>query len=244
MKEKTKGDAVSARAVAASPRGEHLIIGFKDGSLAILNMDKWEITQQIKDSTGCISDIKFTPDGQHIAVASHDTLIQVYEFPSMAKKATLKGHSSIVKHLDWATNSTAIRSESGEAELLFWNAETGEEVKTGAIDYRAEAWATSNCTIGWGVQGMWRQGVRSSACDRSSMAMNCLVGVAEYQLLAAGDDFGILRLYRYPCISKDAKAITQQVHASQITNVKFGIETKYVFTTGGEDRSVCQWKFK
>eukprot|EP00826_Nyctotherus_ovalis_P018696 TRINITY_DN15634_c0_g1_i1.p2 TRINITY_DN15634_c0_g1~~TRINITY_DN15634_c0_g1_i1.p2 ORF type:complete len:143 (-),score=30.30 TRINITY_DN15634_c0_g1_i1:27-455(-) len=137
-------------------------------------------------------------------------------------------------------SSSVVRSEAGEGELMYWNAESGEEVKAGAKEYRDEAWVTSNCTVGWSVQGIWGKGSNAgiSVCDRSSFS------IGEYQLLAVGDSLGIVRLYRYPCVDKKAKAIERQGHASQITNVKFGTESKYVFSTGGEDRCVFQWKFE
>ena len=54
--------SANVRAIAVSPGGDRLAIGFKDGSLQIIDIDKWEIINRNKESTGCISDIKFSPD--------------------------------------------------------------------------------------------------------------------------------------------------------------------------------------
>ena len=63
-------------------------------------------------------------------------------------------------------------------------------------------------------------------------------------ILAAVDDFGKLRLLRYPCTEEKSKAVEGRGHSSHVTNVKFSLDDRFVITTGGNDQCVFQWKLK
>ena len=61
-------------------------------------------------------------------------------------------------------------------------------------------------------------------------------------LLVVGDDGGKVKLYRYPCAEPDAKCNEGVGHACHVTNVSFSSDGKRVFSIGGADRSILQWK--
>ena len=63
-----------------------------------------------------------------------------------------------------------------------------------------------------------------------------------YSILALGDDFGKVRLFRYPCLKKGAESVEGAGHSSHVTCVKFSLDDKMIFSTGGEDNCVFQWK--
>jgi microtubule-associated protein-like 6 len=56
-----------------------------------------------------------------------------------------------------------------------------------------------------------------------------------YSLLASGDDFSKVRILRYPSIKKSSEAVEGHGHSSHVTNVKFSLDDKRIFSTGGED---------
>eukprot|EP00826_Nyctotherus_ovalis_P021986 TRINITY_DN17192_c0_g1_i2.p2 TRINITY_DN17192_c0_g1~~TRINITY_DN17192_c0_g1_i2.p2 ORF type:complete len:239 (+),score=21.14 TRINITY_DN17192_c0_g1_i2:1185-1901(+) len=228
-------DSVKAQSIAISHDEKHFAVGFKDGSLAVVDVDKWAMIYKDKECKARISDIKFSSDNTLLAIASHDTLIQVYEFPSMNKRATLSGHSSYVRHLDWSTDSKSLRSTSGNEEVLFWNAEAGSSVASGGAVYRDEVWDTCTCTFGWDVQGAFNRRDAVCSCDRSPGAEPC-------QLLAVGDDKGRVRMFRYPCIAK-AECKEGKGHAGHVVSVKF-TANKHLLSVGGSDKCVFQWLIK
>jgi len=58
-------------------------------------------------------------------------------------------------------------------------------------------------------------------------------------VLATADDFGLVKLFRYPAIGE--KHNKYYGHSAHVTNIKFTKNTngeKYVITTGGEDKSI------
>lgn len=61
-------------------------------------------------------------------------------------------------------------------------------------------------------------------------------------VLASADDFGLVKLFRYPCpVDKGAAYNKFTGHSSHVTNVSFSRNKtgqKYLLTTGGEDKCI------
>jgi microtubule-associated protein-like 6 len=60
-------------------------------------------------------------------------------------------------------------------------------------------------------------------------------------LLATGDDFGQVKLFKYPCVKEKADFNDYYGHSSHVTKVKFSADDKLVFSTGGGDKTVMVW---
>ena len=61
-------------------------------------------------------------------------------------------------------------------------------------------------------------------------------------LLAAADDFSTVRIYKFPCLKNSSKPVILKGHSSHVTNVKWGPRDRMIYTAGGEDQSIIQWK--
>ena len=62
------------------------------------------------------------------------------------------------------------------------------------------------------------------------------------QLLATADDFGKVSVYRYPCPEDRAKSVQGKGHSSHVTKVGFNSADTYLYSVGGNDTTVMQWK--
>ena len=62
-------------------------------------------------------------------------------------------------------------------------------------------------------------------------------------MLATGDDFGKVKLFRYPCPVEKASFNPYIGHSSHVTCVRFSASNNYLISTGGNDKSIFQWKF-
>ena len=62
------------------------------------------------------------------------------------------------------------------------------------------------------------------------------------RVIACADDFSHIMIYRYPCLVKGSKGVMLKGHSSHVTNVKFNKEDTFIYSTGGEDQTVMQWK--
>lgn len=61
-------------------------------------------------------------------------------------------------------------------------------------------------------------------------------------ILATGDDFGKVNLFKYPCVVPQAGSKSFIGHSSHVTKVKFSNNDKYVISTGGNDKTVMIWE--
>ena len=80
-----------------------------------------------------VQDLKFSPDGSKLAVASRDNNIYIYncltDDGDFQIIGVCRGHSSYVTHIDWSEDSTSLQSNDGTYELLYWDANTAKQVR-------------------------------------------------------------------------------------------------------------------
>lgn len=61
--------------------------------------------------------------------------------------------------------------------------------------------------------------------------------------MATADDKGHVSVYRYPSpVDSPAGHVLATGHSSHVTNVKFNKDSTYLYSTGGNDTAVMQWK--
>lgn len=184
--------------------------------------------------------MKFSPDGNFLALGSHDAWINVYQIPSFKLQCKMKKHSSGITHIDWSKDSRYIHSTCQAYELLFFDAMSGKQITGGATMFRDEDWATWTATLGWPVQGIWRTEMDGSDINMVDRSRKTFDGA--YRLLACAEDTGLVRLYRYPCLKKNSDFVAGKGHSSHVTNVRFNNTDTYIFSTGGEDQCIMQWR--
>jgi WD40 repeat protein len=61
-------------------------------------------------------------------------------------------------------------------------------------------------------------------------------------LLATGDDFGKVNLFKYPCVQENSACNSYLGHSSHVTKVKFTARDRLVISTGGNDKTVIVWE--
>ena len=170
--------------------------GKKDGAFLVINEDDLSIAHESRDAKQWISDIKFAPDQNTLAIASRDNKIYLYDVPSAFElKAVMDKHNSFVSHIDFSADSAYIQSTCGAFEYLCCDAEDGAAIP--AISTLKDVrWDTWTLPVGWPVQGIWpkhHDGTDIRTCHRSAYG----------NLLATGDNFGRVTLWRYPVLSND-----------------------------------------
>jgi len=87
------------------------------------------------------------------------------------------------------------------------------------------------------VKGIWppcSNGSDVNACARSN----------DGKLLSTVDDFGKIKLFKYPQPNEKAQFQKFIGHSAQVTNVGFSYKDDFVITTGGDDKAIMQWKLK
>jgi microtubule-associated protein-like 6 len=217
-----------------------IVIGFKEGTVRIYDGNSLECRRTIKDRKEWISDIKFSPDNTFCAIGNHDNFIDVYTVSNWKRTKTFSGNSSFITHIDWSVDGQALQSNSGAYELLFWNINTGKQNAASAM--KDERWFTWSCVLGWPVQGIWpptADGSDINACARSQKDHQ-----GGYRMLALGDDFSKVRVFRYPSLLKGSGSVEGRGHSSHVTGVEWMSQDAFIVSTGGEDNCVIQWNVK
>lgn len=119
----------TARAVGISPNSGMIVVGMKNGVVYVIkNESKFKIKRMFRPSKEEISDIKFNPAGDRVAIGSHDNKIRVYSIDKYLKKKVcrpLNKHSSYITHLDWSEDGEYLHSNCGAYEILFWEVAPG-----------------------------------------------------------------------------------------------------------------------
>jgi microtubule-associated protein-like 6 len=62
------------------------------------------------------------------------------------------------------------------------------------------------------------------------------------QVIATGDDFSLVKLFRSPCVVEHASYKAYGGHSSHIPKVRFTPNDKYLISVGGNDKSVFVWE--
>ncbi|RXM95556.1 Echinoderm microtubule-associated protein-like 5 [Acipenser ruthenus] len=190
----------------------------------------------VKDRKEAIHELKYSPDGAHLAVGSNENSVDIYGVVQRYKKVgECVGSTSFITHMDWSTDSKYLQTNDGNGKRLLYKMPSGKEV-TNKEEFKLVQWSTWTCSLGPEVNGIWPK--YSDINDINSVDANF-----NNQVLVTADDYGLVKLFRYPCLKKGAKFKKYLGHSAHITNARWSHDYQWVITIGGADHSVFQWKF-
>ena len=95
-------------------------------------------------------------------------------------------------------------------------------------------YATWTCILGWPVQGIW------PGVDYTDVNSTCRSN--SRQILATADDFGMVKLFKFPCVVEKASFKEYPGHSSHVTRVKFSHNDTFLLSTGGNDKTLLVWE--
>ncbi|XP_038584876.1 echinoderm microtubule-associated protein-like 1 isoform X6 [Micropterus salmoides] len=234
----TKSMDDAAQSAGFHPSGAVVAIGTQTGRWLVLDTDSKDLVTMHTDGNEQLSVMSYGPDGNFLAIGSHDNYIYVYAVAENGRKYSrvgkCSGHSSFITHLDWSVDSQYLVSNSGDYEILYWIPSVCKQVVSVETTRDIE-WATYTCPLGFQVFGLWPDG--SDGTD-----INAVCRTNDKSLLVTGDDFGKVHLFSYPCSQFRAPSHVYGGHSSHVTNVNFLHDDSYLVSTGGKDMSVMQWR--
>jgi microtubule-associated protein-like 6 len=231
-------------ALSWSPNGQFIAVGDRLGYCIVLDAATLQVLGNKKTALSgknkhtWVEDVKFSPCSSKIAIGTHGGRgkVQVITLASNGKPTSIHDvkvvFSSAVIAMDWSLDGQVIECNSQAAELYWGNANGQGDVK--ASGAKNLDFATKTCRFAWDTIGMW-QGVDFSdinTCDRSH----------NRTLLATGDDFGQVNLFKYPCVMEKSNYGEYFGHSSHVTKVRFSANDEYIVSTGGNDLTVMVWQ--
>lgn len=226
---------VGARCCDFSPDGKALAVGFKDGSFSVLDGETTNEITGFHHRKEEISDVKFSPNpGKYLAVASHDNYVDIYNVMNCKRVGTCKGSSSYITHTDWDGSGKLVMSNSGAKEQLFFEAPRGKRQAIRNMEIERLRWASWTCVLGHTCTGIWP--TKSDVTDVNAACLS-----HDLSTFATGDDFGFVKLFRWPVVGKSAKFKKYVGHSAHVTNVRWSHDDKRLVSVGGADTSVMVW---
>jgi len=232
-----------SRAIAWQPDGAGVAVGLNTGRVLVLDGETLETKCQFHNRKQWIQVLKFDPSGDFLAVGSHAGMIDIFrradpdDLGSYALHSTCQGHSSFITHIDWTADGMNLRSNCGAYELLFWEADSGQQLPGGASALRDAEWVGATCVLGWDVTGIWPPG--AMGCQINAVARS-----HDLDVLATCDNFGKINLFQYPCPTAGAECQSFKGHSSHVSNIEFSFDDSTVVSVGGNDDCCLVWEYR
>jgi microtubule-associated protein-like 6 len=90
----------------------------KEGCHVLINAEDLTILHEARDTKTCLNEIRFSPDGEMIAMAGYDGNIYLYHRKKMDAYAICRGHTGQVLHVDFSTTGSFLMSNSSEGNVV------------------------------------------------------------------------------------------------------------------------------
>lgn len=161
----------------------------------------------------------YSPNEEFLAVGSHDDSIYVYKINEKGEYnlhwSITFVHSSAITAMDWSKDSKYLRAIDQAYAKLFYDVEKMEQVTEGQMTLTAlNIWASATCKLGWEVAGVFPQGADGTD-------VNATDATRDRTLIAAGDDFGSVCVYKCPILKNTQNCRRLTGHSEHVPRVRF-----------------------
>ena len=230
------------RAIDWSQDGAFIVVGSMIGKIYLISSDdlslKFSYQSSFKKKEEWIQELKISPNNKFVAFGSHGATSKIEILSVVNNKLQLYGSinprvTSAVTHLDWSSDSEFIVVNSLAFELKFMSLSSKKLVSASAS--LGIEWNTWTCIFGFNVQGIWPPASTGYVMNYTCLSNN-------KKVLATGDDFSTVKLYKNPCTVTHARYKEYRGHSSHVPKIRFSKNDTYLLSVGGNDKCVMVWE--
>lgn len=233
--------------------GKLLAVGLSNSKIALFTYepsfelsDTIELPKKKKNSTVQeVIALRFSPDDTMLG-ACHDDLCAHVLDVVLKPKPTLRlwrgnhmDHTASPTHIRWSKNGDHICTFTRDYEMMFWT--VNKENKKCVHEIYSEdpdkvTFVGDPLIAGYDVMGCYQVSQGWDGTD-----LNYVARSHDEKLVAAGDDFGTVRIHNYPALQEDAH-YAYTGHSAFVVGLGFVHDDKALITVGGGDRAIFKWK--
>lgn len=254
-----------------SPDGSLLVVGLgdgrnltsKEGAFLIMRSKDFGVLYEARDSTTCITDVRWSPDGETLALGAGDGTVYLYathelchpvnsheELPAAANPHVAEDAPPVqlaasirdrfhgpVLAMDFSADGEWLRIAGADEYLGFFDAVKGD-IQTGLAAFRDVKWATETCPYSWNVAGASNEALLAGA------TLQCTDTSRNGYMMVMGDSFGRLRLFRSPTSEAIKCASYHELRGHEspgIARARFLVNDTALISCGGADGCIFQW---
>jgi WD40 repeat protein len=245
-------------ALAFNPEGSLLALGCAAGVLEVHGFPSLQpvFKQTLSQDRESFVDVRFSDDGRMLAAANWDQAIFLLKVATTTTRdndngsspniavaparvmmhKVLTGNSSSPLCVMFSADGEYLMSNSKDTQILFWRTKDGSR-HTAMSAYRDMPWQQPwTCVLGWPVIGLWGD----QSYDQTDINSVCQTWAPQAGFVALGDDYGKIKLFRFPSPFLDPPCHVYGGHGAHVTRVKFS-RTNVLAALGGDDHSISQW---
>lgn len=245
------------KSLAWHPSDHFAAVGLADGTVAIVSASGEGLTIEasLRKTKDRIEAMSFSPDGTMLItttgakdVRSGAFRLQLFQVGEDGSSLSLLKESNpmsaVFMHVDWSEDGRFVQADTRAYELLYFSVPDLKQY-TRSSELKDVKWATQTCILGFSVTGIWAAGKDGSDVNNVRRSYSG-------RMLAAGEDSGLVRVYKYPTygggisgggkIGPQAGSITGKGHSEHVTQVAWQRDDRRLFSAGGADNCLFQWK--
>ncbi|CAF1210286.1 unnamed protein product [Rotaria sordida] len=232
------------RSLAFSSNGNQIAVGYDNGFIEIyptlLKEQKQlrvEPLYTMNDRTDRIQSLAFSPKDKYLAVGCADGSFDIYDVGNKFRNLLFKnpGNSISVTNIDWTDDEKYVHF-TGENKEAFIAKIPSFEIVSNDEKENIRHWSTFTSLQHKEVRGIWNKFAEKTTI----VAIN---GNEHAGVIAAGDEQGLIKLFRFPSEKRGAHFKKYVGHSSRIADVCFLHDTSRLITIGSDDRTIMQWHF-
>jgi len=230
--------------------GSLLALGCGSGVLEVCGFPSLQpdFREKLSKYSERIASLTFSDCGSWLAACCWDQIVYLLKIardrrgrdvPQVKLHRSLQGNSSSPICAMFSADGHYVMSNSKDATILCWNTKDGDLQRTLSM-FRDTKWQVPwTCMLGWAVLGIWGDD-RYDGTDINSV---CQSSAPDSGYIAIGDDYGTVKLFRFPCPYLNPPSKDYTGHASHVTAIRWS-RTNVLCTMGGDDHSICQWSLQ